>query len=653
MTLDYDDITYGIGSNIYKALEKAIENNSKETFDVIDTFVWKILHLSFSKLSINHFQQYISFPNYYYSISYRKKIQNSSLESIHKYCSKNAATALKYIIESELDTRFKATKLKKEVVNEYYYWAFNGFSQLLYNMVKNADLKQFKYALEEYDQISDLSYEDYYLLKEEIRDLQEVNIDGANDVEIERLKKEYSDSSQFQKYRRQVLLGIKYWILYLYQIKKLEENITLDFVKLINIQYYDSEDTIDDILFFRSRKSHSFMGWDNWDYTERKSGVVYSPPSPQNWLTFGFMIDQIRGVSSFINIESYYPKDLHEAKYLHDEFKKELEYLVENFDDWKGILNVENKEDLNEKSSKILSLFAALKRRTIGNTEKDIAAQPLSPDKITEFKNSVGNAWKNNARVRQLFTEKGTPEIIPNDIILKPIGHRVFYEKTKFVFIDGEHHQKIYGIDSLGSRIGRWEDDKFFKTIITDDHNKVFDTNTLQILIKAIAELKEKGHTPDLIVVSPLRSHKDRELFDSKFFTPKRLLPAEVFEGSATLLGQFDGIPMYFSLSELIKNRVLICDFKTAFKMKHKSNPEWFEGELKVDVNLISEDEAKRKLAEQPDYWMHTEDGIDLNEDDALTLIKTSVNIDCWSTVEFEILNLDAYLMGYVKTDNK
>jgi len=520
-------------------------------------------------------------------------------------------------------------------------------------MIKNSDLKQFKFALEEYSQISDLSYERYYSLKLEIKDLEQENNNGENNNEIEKLKEEYSDSSQFQNYRRQVLLGIKYWILFLYQINKLEKSITLEFIKLINIQYYDSEDTIDDILFFRSRKSQSFMGWDNWDYTERKSGV-YSPPTPQYWLTLGFLIDQIREGDSFVNIENYHTEDLHEAKYLHDEFKKEIGNFVENFDYWKEILNVENIENLREKSDKILSFYAALKRKTIGKVEKEIEAEPLSEEKIKEFKKNVGITWKKNARVRQLFTEKGVFEDnIKDDIVIKPIGHRVFYEKAKFVFIDGEHYQKIYGIESLGGRIGRWEDDKFFNTIITGDHKKIFETNTLQILINAIAELKEKGYTPDLILISSLYNHKDRELFNSSNFIPKKLLPLENSENTLSLLGKFDGIPVYSSLSEFIKNRILVCDFKAAFKMKHKVNPDWFEGELKVDVNLITEDEANKRLTEQPDKWIHTEDGIDLSKEDALTLIKTSVNIDCWSTIEFEILNQDAYLMGYVKIDNK
>jgi len=37
--------------------------------------------------------------------------------------------------------------------------------------------------------------------------------------------------------------------------------------------------------------------------------------------------------------------------------------------------------------------------------------------------------------------------------------------------------------------------------------------------------------------------------------------------------------------------------------MRYKTNPNWYENELIVDVKEVTEEEAKRRLEEHPDKW--------------------------------------------------
>ena len=221
------------------------------------------------------------------------------------------------------------------------------------------------------------------------------------------------------------------------------------------------------------------------------------------------------------------------------------------------------------------------------------------------------------------------------------------------MFIDGDHYQMIYGIDRLGGEIGRWEDSEFFNTIIQSDHNKVTGVSVLDLLNKAIAHLKSKEVLPDLILLSPEYSYKDKRLLESKLFVSKIHEPIEENEISFFHLGTFDGVPIYTSFSELLKNRVLVCEFKKAFKMRYKTNPHWYDNELTVEVKEVTEEEAKRRLQEQPDKWKKTEDGIELSDEDAITLIKTSVIIDIWSTLDFQIEDKESFVIGYIKTESK
>lgn len=653
--VDESDITSGVESNIWRAIDKSIENNSKETFHVLKSFVRRVLQLSIKERSLKHFQQYIFFPASFYSLSYEKKLHDPSLEQLHKICSEHAALHLKEIIWFDIGFRAKRVSeiSERKVINHFYYWAFNGFSRLLYYMVKNGDQKQFKNALEEYEQISDTISGQNYDLKFKLKELQRDNADGKRNDEIKALKEELTVSSQFETYRRHVLLGIKYWIIFLYRINRLSEETTLAFVDLIKVPYFDSDEVLDDILFFRDRGSNRYLGWSEWDYTERRSGKVYSPPNPYDWLTVGFMADQLRENRLRVNLEERTSEELTHVRFLYDSLKEYAVYFQENFDKWKGILGVQSIEHLKEKSGQILSLFAALKRKSIGDAEKTIAAAPLSQSKIDNYRDAIGKAWKSQARVNKLFKQIGSAELINDDEIkLKHIGQRTFFEKAKMMFIEGEHYQMIYGVDRMGGEIGRWEDTEFFSTILRSDHNKVTGKSVLEVLNKAIAQLKSKEILPDLILLSPEYSYKDKTLLESKLFISKIHEPIEENGISFFHLGTFDGVPIYTSFSEFLKNRVLVCEFKKAFKMRYKTNPSWYDNELTVDVKEVTEEEAKRRLREQPDKWKKTEDGIELSDEDAITLIKTSVIIDHWSTLDFQIEDKELFVIGYIKTES-
>ena len=55
--------------------------------------------------------------------------------------------------------------------------------------------------------------------------------------------------------------------------------------------------------------------------------------------------------------------------------------------------------------------------------------------------------------------------IIDKEIKLNIIGQRTFFEKAKMMFIEGEHSEMIYGMDTMGGEVGRWEDNAFLAPI--------------------------------------------------------------------------------------------------------------------------------------------------------------------------------------------
>src|SRR5690606_39271787 len=125
-------------------------------------------------------------------------------------------------------------------------------------------------------------------------------------------------------------------------------------------------------------------------------------------------------------------------------------------------------------------------------------------EKINSFRNLIGEAWKSQARISAIFKQVGSCEHITDENIrLKLIGQRTFFEKAKMMFIDGEHHQMIYGVDRMGGEIGRWEDSEFFNTIAKVGHNKIIGTSILDVLNSCTAYLKDKKVNPSLILMAP------------------------------------------------------------------------------------------------------------------------------------------------------
>lgn len=653
---DNSDITDGIDSNVWRAIDKAISKNSVESFRVLKTFVRHVLQISIRNNSLKHFQKYIYFPAIYYSISYEKAKRNSSLSEIHKFCSEEAAGHLKEIIWFDINFTFRNKNNANDKVNAnlFYYWAFQGFSRLLYFIVKNGDINQFRLALNEFEQISEENDNQQYQLKWEIRDLIRQNLNGQNDESITAKKEELKVLKQFNNYKRHVLVGIKYWIFFLYQVGKIDENTVLQFLQRIQIPYTDSDDLLSDILYFRGNAvSFSYMGWSEWDYVERESGKVYSPPQPHQWMTSGFFADQIREKRFFVNVSELDSEDLSQARFLFDDLKQNAKYFEDNFEKWKNILSVENIESYRAKSAEILKDFALVKRKSVTDTDRAIALASLHQPHIENFKTMIGNAWKSQARIHRTFKYFGnTLNVNDQDIKLKQIGQSTFFEKAKMMFTE-ENHQPIYGVDRMGGEIGRWEDNYFLSVIRQEDHHRISSTNILEALNKSIYELKNKEKIPNFILISSKYSYRDEKFLKSELFKSKLNNPMPENDLESFCIGTFDGIPVYTSFSESLNNFILVCNFNEAFQQLFKTNENWFENELTVDVKLVTDEIAQKKLEDNRAKWTTLEEGTTLSDAEALLLIKTSIIIDIWTTVDYKVIDKDAYILGYIKTENE
>jgi hypothetical protein len=651
MTENNAGITDGIDTLIIKCIDKAIANNSQETFVVLKTFVRNILQESIQGKSVGCFMKYIYSPAAMYHLAYSKQKISVSLSMLYRTISEEAALMLKEVIWLDIGIPMKDAKSQEErkSLNYFYYHSFSGFSRYLYHTISNRDFQQFKFAANEIRQLSNPLNNNNYNLKSQIRQL-ESESDNVNVIaKIASLKETADVTGRFDIYKRHVITGLRSWLFYLYDKEKIDWKGASLFLERLQIDPTVSEEYIRDILFFRSNRAiHFYLDWGSWDLMERETWKFYTAPNPTDWLTMGFLIDQIQENRLYLSLEDMSDEESQIAEFLHLDLVRCIAKLREGFDKWKDVLKTETIEIFTEKTDQILSVFANLKRKGLSAREIAIAKAPLSKSLIESFRSVIGNAWKSQARIHNMFRLFKNTEHVPSDgPKLKIVGQKTFFEKTKMMFIEGEFYQVIYGIDRMGWEIGRWEDDVFFNKILEGEYSKLVGKSVLEILDKGITVFNKKEVTPTLILLSPEISYQDDELLNSNRFKLKTNMD-EGEEKQFFLLGSFDGIPIYSSFSTMLDNKVVLCDFAAAFNMKYKADEAWFENELKVDVNEVTDEYARQKLNSNPAKWKTNSEGLELSNEEAITLIKTSVMIDIWTTLDFEVKNKELYIVGFI-----
>ncbi len=643
-------LTSEISHEMYRAIYYTIAKDNRQSFNVLSRFIRRVITLSAKEKSLVTFERYLPFlPLYYEVYSLESTKRKTGFSELGEICRDYPARGLKEIIWFQLgyEKRFASTITERETINNFYRAGFKSFNRLLYLAIKNSDFSTFEFAKDEFDQISEGSYSANYSLKYKIEELKRDNSDGKNTKEIGDLTKSYEIEEQFETYKRHVILGLKYWIYYLFDRNIIGPKDATKFIDRLPTPYTDSEQLVKDVFTFYDQGFSSYMGWSEWDFKERPAGKVYSPPNPSHWMVLGFVADLLRNGELSFNVGEMKSEEMRNASFLYDQIFEKNQIIRSAFAKWMPLLKMDNVNILTARSEHLISAFRALKRIKVGETERAIAVTPLSQTRIDAFKEAVGSAWKKHTKMRQLFKTIGNYELITEkNTELKIVGQRSFFEKMKALFIDGELHQDVFGVDRIGQETAGWESNEFFSTILNTEHTKVLSTNLSLAIEESIQTLRGREIEPTSIFVS--NSYNLREFRSNKKFISRFDNPTSDQDQPHYLLGRFDGFPIYLTHSPFLASKALVCDFKNAFKMRYRTDESWYEKELKIDIMQVTDEEARTKLSEDPDKWKNTEDGLEISEEDALVLIKTSIIADIWGTIDFQVIKPEAFAIGYL-----
>ena len=634
------DITNGLRTDVLKMIDNAIKNNSIESFYAIDEFVVKILNLSISNRYLSHFRDYIEFFIFYYTLSYNYKYTNNAGNNIiFDACSDRAARRIR---ESFLLMKIKYEKsnlIDKKIINEFKLRAFTAFSQLLFEQVKRKDLKQFTSTLNQLEQAE--TYDNYF---DKFDFLIKLNRHQYTEDELAY----YKIKLQSYHYFLHTIIGVKYWLYFLYENNQFSLEEIYAFLSPINQVFQDnniSHDYWEIELMFNFLNSSAldwYLNWQSWDYIEHVEGKPYYMQSPMNWVFNGVVIDAIMN-KSFSNsysldcnlIEKQYPQN----KSLLIHTLREKINLIQQSDKWKAYFsNNIDSQVIEQQLNQINASFEIV-------NAKEIVLAELIPEKVTKFKEDFYNSWKNrkSLSIRKLFVHFN--KIIPCEDRSKElfiVGSKLFIEKGKRFFLNETDYD--FGVDSIANERGTdlsFAEDRFFFETVFKKKQEIVYGDFLLGLDTSIASLKKMGKVPNAIFLNhwDIYVHFERE--NNPKWNPDNKTDLSV--------GTYDNIAVFeYTYQNILQNRFIVADFEKAFSMLYREIPDAFDNVLKIDVKTISDELANEKLQKEPDKWKNI-DGQQLSDEEALIYIRTSILLDYEVIELFEIDDTDAFEIGLIE----
>lgn len=637
-------LTEGIGYLIRDSIKVSIQNDSLDTFIALNTFVRSVIQLSIKNNSLHNFQEYINTPIINYSLSHQRVKENPQNIQNYKHISKNTILTIKEVIIYDLGFYINKNILLEDLINfnKFYVLSFTAYNDLLSLLVKNIDIPNFNLAILELNQIQDPTFGKSEQLELSISELEnaEATVDRKNYL------KELNKTIVL---RHNTLIGIKSWIFYLYK-KKVINEVTLKELLAVFKNRQDTYFSIKDILTLRKEQWKGYLGWSYWDYIDRPTNEFYTPPNPSNWLTFGFLIEQIFTESSYIHLEQLELDELSSIQFLYDDLSRYCKYLENDFDNWKTVFNLDSIEVLKGRCNKVLAVFEFLMKKESTEKGKAIADAEIDSGLVENFKELVGRTWIKQARIRNLFNQIGnTKTVVEPNTKLENVKLHNFLERGKIMFIKNTHNHQVFNIDVLGGLIAKKENDFFFYSILKEYYNRIYGDGIIDVIEKAILKIKNSGFKATVILISPELTSESSDLDNDKRFNRGTKIN-QIFS-EQPLLGYFDDVPLLYSYSEYLRGKLLVCDFKEAFEMLNKEVPDGYLNLLKVSVKDITEENAKLRLEADYAKWVKLEDAGYILEEDRINYVRTCVEIDIETQVEFKVLNRDAFLIGSIKSE--
>ncbi|MCH4896869.1 hypothetical protein E0494_09170 [Marinilabiliaceae bacterium JC040] len=563
----------------------------------LNLFINRLINTAIDCNNFSIFYNYIKLPYFVY-----KEIYSSNFELNAKL--KNLLDIYFFQI-NQLNDKIKNTSEDKAIIYKYFNEVLTWIDSLLYTTIMNHDQDTFTYLINKYPQ-------------------NPINkrfpiIEGVG--------------SKIKPYK-QVIIGIKCWLYFLFEKNKYTKEDLNSFLDIIDKRFCTINFSLNEFMEYTTLGNEIF-NWRNREYEVKESGIIYSILYVKDWLRFGFIIDKLRNKS--FSLESYNISITECYSMLS---------IINGIDkDWIEILKMKTEKELIENKKKLSQNIKDKIKSLKIEKLKNIANSNLDNEKINQFREEIGEIWFKNLFIRNIFSEYNRIEEL-NTKNTKILGIRGRFDDLKCKFIDNEYHIEVGGLGNIGCSLAKNEDRYFFNNLLDTRNNFIERDSLKEIIDTAINRLEECNNTTDLIFVPITYFYNDESFQRDLNYVNNNAKNCDGNTISEIKEGDYKGIPIILMNNNQLQNTVVVCDFSSAFKMKIKTKDDWYKKSLNFEVRELKDDEANNLYNENPNKWKKLDEETELNREEAILRIKNNVVIKAYTNILFEVVDEDAFVLG-------
>ncbi|MBI3015418.1 MAG: hypothetical protein HYY65_10240 [Candidatus Tectomicrobia bacterium] len=451
------------------------------------------------------------------------------------------------------------------------------------------------------------------------------------------LQRILSFSRRLSDGRKQLLVGLNAWMLREWEGGKLTADVFSSWHKAIGglggpVVLWET------LLQCVQHETEERFGWDWWLLDQHEGEVVKIDLDISLMQLFCLRAaEELKGrpAEAWTHLKLPVTRD---TRYVADRVAEVVRGMIEAEAKWRAVLSDGGIEGLR----RVLDM--ASEARALGREEEidQLIAAPLDQDRVRQFKEEFLESWQEHAGLRAVVKEHGNFEVGR----FAPKGHDWFglnRLELKEVFAQAE----FMSMGDLGREFGRWFGEsenqlvlkQFVDALPRKERLGVKPEEVLGSIDAALGSCQRDGLSPAVLILGEWRAALMIE--ESQDF---------IAAGGAVtgpLCGKYRQVPV-FKLSSRLRHIVLVVDLKAIgrwrqYEVRSESSAEEIVGEhVLFAVEPVSEEHARKLIAEQPEFKKDQDTGKELEDTEAVRRLRQRVHLRILQQFDFVVEKREA-----------
>ncbi|HAW09461.1 MAG TPA: hypothetical protein DCW42_09970 [Bacteroidetes bacterium] len=450
--------------------------------------------------------------------------------------------------------------------------------------------------------------------------------------------------NSFQK----MVLGFGGWITHLFETKKIESQLHLEYNIVLNHYLTDLDVLFSAYLFILPGVNFSdLFNWDSWEMQEAPDidNEVSSFFLQINNLIDKFFI--IRSIELFVkNIgqtQTFPQTD--RIKEIYDNSKRISDELLKS-ELWVEYFKNKGVEDFEERVEQFLAMLNDSKNQYDNLVDRTIIESELDLQSINKIKLEVKDAWKKSTIFRNLVTKIGSFQEILNSRTEENDlwGYKKLYPKNAFI---KQKRITYMGIgETIGNGIAHVEDKYLYNQIFNNSapiYMKTFEVE--ELLVNYICEMEQEN-------MKPIIFFNGRNFF-KKFNNSKQFNSAWQIKNNpladTRIFGVFNNHPV-IQLFSLPQNHICLIDINKIGILRQyllKDNEP-----LDIRISELTKEEAEKIIDDNPNENIDSKTGKTLSREERITNLLLDVKVEVYENCRFEDINPNAARIIVIKDED-